>query len=283
MEKISNMDNLNSEMDKLVFCVEKSNSMRLLKKATFNRIKKLKSFEEFSKTNNPLILDKNINIFFLIETKCLFDKDNYFKLFFEKSFLSDESFQQQHDEFLDSMNKKVIKNSKKHPKGFEKLGKMNIFKGCYLVFTKKSDITKITAKNSSNTISFKLNHNNKLPNEFKEMCEEYEKYMLYLSKKEKEEIEQFIKMEQNEQNNLINNIVEGLIKPFVNKQQEASTSQESSSLQNTRAEDSISKKINKISDVGLLNSLMNVAVNEENYELAGNIRDRIKELRKNIN
>lgn len=294
------MEQLKFNPRDIVYYIEKNNNMKLIKEAEYNRIKNLKSFKEINNkyiqlkktnSNSGLLKVKDIfelNFYFIIDAESLFDKDSYFKLFFERKKVGSESLQEKHSKLLESMK---LKQKNKLPKMFNNLITSNKLNGCYLVATIKTDKTKLTITNSSNTLSVKLDYNKKLPYEFEEMCKEYDKYLTQSLEQEKLEIEKFFSMKKQEQDLLIGDIIQSLsfssnslivppLKMLDDLYNILSIEKKSSGINKVKLEDLIKNDLGQINDVEFLNSMMNSAIEEENYELCSHIKERIKEIKK---
>ena len=290
------MEQLKFNPQDIIYYVEENNIMRLLKEITFKRAKKLnifgdiekkfKSMQKIKKFENMKI--SNFHFYIVIEAKNLFDKDKNFKSFFEKNFDNMQQFQEEYDKLLNSIKFKTkVKNLKK----FKDLGKTNKVTGCYLLLTSKTDKSKIKTRNSSNIISSKFNLLKRLPIEIKEMCSEYKKFIINSIIQEKKEINMFNKLKKEDREEFIKKIIQSLRTPIVNDDNMSQHSlyenfdfqtkeKEINSLNKIKLEDAIGKNLNEISDIELLNSIMQSAINKEDYEQCGRIRDRIKKIKK---
>ena len=264
----------------ILFYVEKGNSIRLIKEIKLSRFKKLKYFKDIekeisilSKTKEKSIFSKindlsELKFYFLIEGKHLFDKDEYFKDFFKKP-IDKEEFKKKHEEIL-----KSIENKKNKPKDFYPLEGIE-FKGCYLLVTNKTDMAKINPFSSNLSYSHKIDKLGRYPKEIKEMCEEYNTYISESSILEMEELKKFMSLPKEDKSSLIENILNGIVGFKKNESAEKSYDYVKSKV---RIEDVLENKISDIDDTKLLNTMMESAINKENYELCSVIRDRIKEI-----
>jgi len=173
------MEQLNNKSKNIIYCVERDSSMRLIKEISYKRARQLSEYEkakslfnEIKKNNPKSIIAKannisNLKFYIVIDSKNLFDKNNYFKFFFEKDFLDAKKFQEEHKKFIENIKEKTTKEKKHLPKFFKKLGKTNEVKGCYLVITNKVSKPYITITNSLNTISVRFKYKKLLIRNFK--------------------------------------------------------------------------------------------------------------------
>lgn len=238
--------------------------MIIVREIDFSRARELNQIKEISKKfdsilkNNPNgKMSKKGSIsalkyFFVIECNNSLEKFGMFDFFINT---------------IKKENKKGKKNvSKSKPDIFDKLGEENEVKACYIVATTKTKIDSISTRNSTASISLKLNFDN-LPEEIEEMCEEYSDFV-----KERDEIMGISRM-----------FEEMMFKPldFLPSIDSINNFHQSGNSKAFKIEDIIEDNIDEVSNIKFLNSLLSTALESENYELCAKIRDRINEISQN--
>ena len=277
--------------------------MKLIKEISFDRAKKISYFDEIRekfkqiKENKPasrvsqLKRLSQLKFYILIDFEDIFDKLDHFKRILDKEPFEFNNFQKEHEKFLSYLESRERK--KKLPAIFKKIGNTNEVKGCYFVASIKTDKDRISPSNSSTTLCIKLSYSKELPVEIGEMCEEFYKHRMEMLKKEREELNRMIGLSLDEQNRLLNNLLQniqlplpGSFNPTFRLFEDLPSFQPfhlptSDVINNKlRIEEAIENNLDEIADVKFLNSLMNSAIDQENYELCSRIRDRISKLEK---
>ncbi len=261
--------------------------MKIIKKITFRRAKSLS--EEFKLIQEKFLELKNegdkegierissvskLNYFIVIEYVNMADKINYEKIFPNDDFIVDiEGLLNEQDKVIQHINKR----KKDYPEIFHKLGLIHEVTGCFLIATRKENINNISTKNTKNTISIRI-RNLFLPKEISKMCSEYHDIKIEITKKEQEEFNRFNKLSFEEQDIILQNILQnansGSVEFFysseLNKDNELL-----SGYTTLKMEDAFSQNIERITSVDFLKSLLNKALDKENYEFCAKIRDRL--------
>lgn len=292
------MGKINNKQEKDVYCVESNDFIKIIQEVDYTDVKNISYFKtiktqlEDLKTSKPkYLLSKvghisNLRFYYVIDCKVLFDRQNYFKLFFDKKFKDMNDFKKEHKKYLDSLHK--LKKTKKIPKIFDKLGETNELKGCYLIATINDNYLKIKTNNSSHTISIKLALD-KLPPAIENICDKYYEYVEVDAKKEFDELKKFINMNQSEQDLLISDIVSNIGTTINNIMGDLVVEKNKNFIPDNylynkiRIEDVFMKgDLKEYTDIEFLQSIMEVGMTSENYELCNKIQKRISELQKKL-
>ena len=262
--------------------------MKIIKKITFRRAKSLSDefklvqdkFFEIKKNESQEGISRidnisKLNYFIVIEYINMADKIDYDKIFPNDDYLVDiEGLLNEQDKVIQQINKR--KNT--YPEIFKKLGLIHQVTGCFLIATRKSNINNVSTKNTKNTISVKIN-NNSLPREICDMCNEYNDAKSEIFEKEQEEFERFNKLSFEEQDiilqNILQNINKGSTEFFYTSEANDNKNEPLSGYTNVKMEDAFSQNIERITSVEFLNSLLDKALDKENYEFCAKIRDRL--------
>ncbi len=264
--------------------------MKIIKKITFRRAKSL--LEEFNLIQEKFLEIKNnggeegvsriesvanLNYFIVIEYINMADKINYGKIFPNNDFIVDvEGLLNEQDKVIQLINKR----KEGYPEVFQKLGLVHEVTGCFLIATRKTSINNVSTKNTKNTISIKIK-NSSLPREIIQMCNEYNDVKSDVIKKEQEEFNRFNKLSFEEQDIILQNILQnantGSVEFFYSSEsiENQSKSEPLSGYTTVKMEDVFSQNIERITSVEFLKSLLNKALDKENYEFCAKIRDRL--------
>jgi protein-arginine kinase activator protein McsA len=263
--------------------------MKIIKKITFRRAKSLSG--EFKLVQDKFLEIKDnggeegisrieslskLNYFIVMEYINMADKINYEKIFPNDDFIVDiEGLLNEQDKVIQHINKR--KNV--YPEIFRKLGLIHEVTGCFLIATRKSSINNVSTKNTKNTISIRMK-NVSLPKEISQMCSEYSEAKSEIFKKEQEEFERFNKLSFEEQDIILQNILQnansGSVEFFYSSSELNDKKEEPlSGYTSVKMEDAFSQNIERITSVEFLKSLLNKALDTENYEFCAKIRDRL--------
>lgn len=264
--------------------------MKIIKKITFKRAKSL--CEEFALVEEKFLEIKNnggkegvsridsvakLNYFIVIEYINMADKINYEKIFPNDDFIVDiEGLLNEQDKVIQHINKR----KENYPEAFHKLGLIHEVTGCFLIATRKQNINNVSTKNTKNTISVKMN-NLPLPKEVSQMCNDYHDVKFDVVKKEQEEFNRFNKLSFEEQDiilqNILQNVNSGSAEFFYSSELDDNKSKDEplSGYTSVKMEDAFSQNIERITSVEFLKSLLNKALDKENYEFCAKIRDRL--------
>lgn len=251
--------------------------MRLISRVKAKRASNIEQFSEIKSVFN-CFLEKNINV-----AKSIKDitKLNFFFVIDYKNLLADKN--------LNDVSSLVEKNDfsypfsytsdvKKYPNFFHLLGHSVEIVGCYFIAIKENSLNfaKKYDLNSANTgISIKLD-NDKLPREFKKMCERFHKAQKIKNIKRQDEMDSFMKLKESEQEDVINEILGNKIVSHESINDNIVYSD--GNVVNT-FELAAEHNIDNINDIEFLNNMLNSALVNENYEFCAKIRDRIYFLR----
>ncbi len=262
--------------------------MKIIKKITFRRAKSLS--DEFKSVQEKFLEIKNtggeegisridalskLNYFIVIEYINMADKINYDKIFPNDDYLVDiEGLLNEQDKVIQQINKR----KSTYPEIFKKLGLIHEVTGCFLIATRKTNMANISTKNTKNTISVRIN-NKFLPKEVIQMCNEYNDAKAEIFQKEQEEFERFNKLSFEEQDiilqNILQNVNAGSVEFFYTSESNESKNEPLSGYTNVKMEDAFSQNIERITSVEFLKSLLEKALDKENYEFCAKIRDRL--------
>jgi hypothetical protein len=269
--------------------------MRLFKRITHRRAKELSSFEVISKKFNEIKSSDSrcgiaredsiskLTFYIVVEYSNVVDKINYSKIFCDNGTVN-------HDALVSEQKKlceHIIRRNCGYPNIFKSLGPVNEVSGCYLVATRKKTVNSLTTRNTPNTISVRL-PNIELPKEVEIMFSEYKDARSLSLSKEGGEFESFIRLRFEQQDAILQSVLFNVqLYPVIisesvlwnetaNKQKKGTAM--ATSNRPIRIEDIASKNINNITSVEFLNTLLDLSVKNESYELCARIRDRITEL-----
>lgn len=262
--------------------------MKIIKKITFRRAKSLS--DEFKLVQDKFLEIKNnggkegisridslskLNYFIVVEYINMADKINYEKIFPNDDFVVDiEGLLNEQDKVIQQINKR--KSS--YPEAFKKLGLIHEVTGCFLIATRKTNMANLSTKNTKNTISVRIN-NKSLPKEIFQMCNEYSDAKSELFEKQQEEFERFNKLSFEEQDIILQNILQnanaGSVEFFYTSESGDGKNEPISGYTSVKMEDAFSQNIERITSIEFLNSLLNKALDKENYEFCAKIRDRL--------
>jgi hypothetical protein len=262
--------------------------MKIIKKITFRRAKSLSN--EFKLVQDKFLEIKNnggeegisrtdslskLNYFIVVEYVNMADKINYEKIFPNDDFVVDvEGLLNEQDKVIQQINKR----KDFYPDVFKKLGIIHEVTGCFLIATRKTSMTNVSTKNTKNTISVRMNKDS-LPKEITEMCNEYNDVKSEIFQKEQQEFERFNKLSFEEQDiilqNILQNVNAGSTDFFYTSESREDKSEPISGYTSIKMEDAFSQNIERITSVEFLNSLLNKALDKENYEFCAKIRDRL--------
>lgn len=264
--------------------------MKLIKKITFRRAKSLPEFaviqQKFSEIQTESEKEEGLarinsisklNYFIVIEYINMADKIDYNKIFPNDDYIVDvEGLLNEQDRVIQHINKR--RNN--YPEVFYKLGLIHEVTGCYLIATRKSNMNNISTKNTKNTISVKIK-NNLIPKEISNMCNEYHDAKSEIIQKEQEEFHRFNRLSFEEQDiilqNILQNVNSGSVDFFYSSEPSSSkkTEEPISGYTSVKIEDVFSQNLERITSVEFLQTLLNKALDKENYEFCAKIRDRL--------
>ena len=264
--------------------------MKIINRITFRRAKSLS--EEFKLIQEKFSEIKNnggkegvaridsiseLNYFIVIEYINMADKINYEKIFPNDDFIVDiEGLLNEQDKVIQHINKR----REGYPEIFHKLGLIHEVTGCFLIATRKTNINNVSTKNTKNTISIRM-RNLFLPKEINKMCNEYHDIKSDIIEKEQEDFNRFNKLSFEEHDiillNILQNANSGSVDFFhsseLNKNEDSEESV--SGYTNVKMDDIFIQNIERITSIDFLKSLLNKALNKENYEFCAKIRDRL--------
>jgi protein-arginine kinase activator protein McsA len=265
--------------------------MKIIKKISFKRAKSLleeyKSVQEkFSEIKNKGEKEEGIaridslsklNYFIVLEYNNMADKIDYDKIFPNNDYIVDvEGLLNEQDKVIQHISKRKAN----YPEIFYKLGIIHEVTGCFLIATRKSDIKNLSTKNTKNTISVRIK-NSSLPQEIEFMCNDYYDSRIDTTIKEQEEFKRFNKLSFEEQDIILQNILQnansGSVEFFYYPEPKKTHSKDEplSGYSGVKIEDTIGQNVERITSVEFLTSLLNKAIDKENYEFCAKIRDRI--------
>jgi hypothetical protein len=270
----------------------KTNPMKLFKKIAYKRAKELSQFEEVFKRFNEMKsagstngvsreeLLSNLAFYIIIEYSNVVDRINYSRIFCQNGTVNYDALVSEQKKLCEH----IIRKNCGYPEVFKLLGPVNEVLGCYLIATRKKSVKCLTTKNTPNTISVRIS-NKELPKEAELMCSEYNRAKIASLSKERSDFENFIRLRFEQQDAILQSVLfnvqlypvvisESLMwSESVNKQEKANTMYNKN--RPIRIEDIASKNIDNITSVEFLNTLLDLSVKSENYELCARIRDRI--------
>lgn len=264
--------------------------MKIIKKITFRRAKSLagefepiqEKFLELKKEGDKEGVSRvdslsKLNFFIVVEYINMADKINYNKIFPNDDFIVDiEGLLNEQDKVIQHINKR----KSAYPEIFRKLGLIHEVTGCFLIATRKTSINNISTKNTKNTISIRI-HNSSLPKEIFQMCNEYHEIKCDVFKKEQEEFERFNKLSFEEEDiilqNILQNVNSGSAEFFYSSENNDNLNDKEplSGYTIVKMEDAFSQNIDRITSIEFLRSLLDKALDKENYEFCAKIRDRL--------
>ena len=275
------------DIDDFVYCVETNKKTTLFKQIDLNRASDFQEFEVIKSIHKekgiktPL---KDLNALLAIDFFNIFDKQSYFQLFFGNNIKTREDFERHHDEFSNTIQDKYNR-IRKTPEIFKKFNHINVFNGCFIIFTNITDKKKIKLVNSNNTIAKKIKYTNKTKDiiEVEEMCLEYEHFVKKTLEMEQIEINRFLSLPKEEKQHIINDI---LYNTLSDDTDEINNNNDSLLINNIinekiKIDDLIkveNKDINTITDINYLNELLNTSVENEEYEKCSLIKQRINSI-----
>ena len=264
--------------------------MKIIKKITFRRAKALT--EEFGLIQEKFLELKEstgkegisridsvstLNNFIVLEYINMADKINYEKIFPNDDYIVDiEGLLNEQDKVIQHINKR----KGLYPDVFHKLGLIHEVTGCFLIATRKTNLHNVSTKNTKNTISIKIK-NSSLPREIVQMCDEFHIVKSEFIQKEEEHFRRFNKLSFEEQDiilqNILQNVNTGSVDFFYTSDSYVHKNQEEplSGYTSVKMEDAFSQNIERITSVEFLKSLMDKALDKENYEFCAKIRDRL--------
>ena len=262
--------------------------MRLFKKISYERFLSLEEKGLFLDSLNSISNEKknrkiskvkveDFNFYIVLEYINVFDSIDYDKIFPQKGiFIDYQSLQKEQNNVIAKIKKRFEK--KNNPEIFNRLGVTNFVKGCYLVGGNINEIPKRISRSSGSIVSVKLNYNN-LPKEIIDLCDEfYNKQLLYITK-EQEEFEQFFKLTSKEQEKLMSNFFEQFSsntnKKILFSYSGINHSNNSASL---TFDELFSQNLDFFVDKEFLNSILEKALQDENYEICAKIKKRLEKL-----
>lgn len=251
--------------------------MRLISRVKPKRASEIEQFKEIESIFN-CFLEKNINV-----TKTIKDikKLNFFFVIEYKNTFTDKTLNEvstivKQNDFSYSFGQ--TSDLKKDPNFFHLLGHSAEIIGCYFIAIKESSINsakKYNLQNITSGISVKLD-NDKLPSEFKKMCEKFHKIQKIKNIKKQEEIDSFIHFNENEQEEIVSDILG--YKQIIQEPLNDNIVYSGGNLVNT-FELAAEQNIDNINNIEFLTNMLNSALVNENYEFCAKIRDRIYYLR----
>lgn len=264
--------------------------MKIIKKISFKRAKSLENEyklaqEKFSDLKNKggkegiarIDSMSKLNYFIVVEYINMADKIDYNKIFPNDDFIVDvEGLLNEQDKVIQHISKR----KSNYPELFYKLGLIHEVTGCFFIATRKTDIKNVSTKNTKNTISIKIN-NSSLPQEVEIMCDEYHNAKIDVTNKEQEEFKRFNKLSFEEQDIILQNILQnansGRVEFFYSPEPKKSNTKDEplSGYSSVKIEDAFSQNIERITSVEFLKSLLDKALEKENFEFCAKIRDRL--------
>lgn len=272
--------------------------MKLIKKITYKRVQQLPQYKKildtFEKFKEDPDIDRHnsikrtkdaskLNYFFVIEYENIIKKKINFNNFITKDQYNNNTINlNKLIEEKEKIENYIIEKRKKEPNCFNKLGTLNQVNGVYLVAGNKKNLNNIKdldLKYKNNIIVIKINYKN-LPKEIDEICNNFYIKTQERLKKEKEEFDKFSKMNSEEQNNYINAILNDINSPQIKFIENLEIENEYYNSSGFTLYDGFSENnIKNINNTEFLNSLLNNALEKEQYELCAKIRDRLIELK----
>lgn len=273
----------------------KPDPMRLFKKLAYRRAREFPQFEKISQKFNEIKSANakygiaredsvsKLTFYVVVEYSNVVDRINYSKIFCENGTVNYDALVSEQKKLCEH----IIRRNCGYPELFKSLGPVNEVIGCYLVATRKKNVNVLTTKNTPNTISVKI-PNDALPKEIESICAEYKNIRNTSLSKEKSDFENFIRLRFEQQDGILQSVLFNvqlypvvisesvLWSDSINKQQKGA--EMSNSNKPIRIADIASKNINNITSVEFLNTLLELSIKSESYELCARIRDRISEL-----
>lgn len=264
--------------------------MKIIKKISFERAKSLveeykaveEKFSELKNKGGKEGIDRidsmsDLNYFIVVEYINMADKIDYTKIFPNDDFIVDvEGLLNEQDKIIQHIKKRKYNYSEP----FYKLGLIHEVTGCFLIATRKIDIKNVSTKNTKNTISIRIK-NSSLPKEIEHMCDEYHNAKAEVINKEQEEFDRFSKLSFEEQDIILQNILQNATTGSVDffyypEPKKAHIKDEPlSGYSSVKIEDAFSQNIERITSVEFLKSLLDKALEKENFEFCAKIRDRL--------
>ena len=273
--------------------------MRLIKKILLDRANEITQFKgiksAFTKLKNNKNLAKvgicsvkdisKLQFYFVIEyTNIIQNKVDYNKIFPDSK--SGESTSINYTTLLNEQEKikNYIENNQNNiPEYFKRIGITKEITGCYLIATikKPTSIRNIDLNKKEHCLFYKFDDKNNLPKEFEQMCNDYVKKKHGEIQKEHDEYQKFISLNDGEKDITIYDFLHNIKFPTTflpdSHQIEGEFFIYHPTIQTGITIESVAENnIGKINDIKFLNTMMNLALEKENYELCAIIRDRIK-------
>ena len=277
-----------------IFIVVNSNTMKLVRKITFRRVKEFPQFETISNKFNEMKkacrngiakVDSlsDLNYYIVVEYSNVVDRISYERIFPKNGIVDYDALIAEQKKLCEH----IIRRNCGYPKIFKLLGPVNEVTGCYLIATRKSNVETLTIKNNPNTISIKLALDF-ITKEIEFLCTSYRDNVIKPIDYERADFEKFIKISFEEQDAVLQSVLmnvqlypvivsEGILTHQVVDKQQNHTEMEHANTP-IRIEDIASKNVSNITSVEFLNVLLQSSLSKENYELCAKIRDRILEL-----